>query len=172
MAPYGIGPARVGYKNRQRAPKFYIKNAAGIPDVAQRLHWENEWSQSIGNPMAYDYGVMRECWLTHYLTDWMGDDGWLVRQYDEMRKFNFIGDTQVITGEVVGKRIQNGNALVDIEFRATSQRGEVTAPAKATVALPSRELGPVLLPQPDEELRRKSVAMMQRHNELARGSKR
>lgn len=172
LAPYGIGPGRVGYKNRQRAPKFYIKNAAGIPDVAQRLHWENEWSQSIGNPMAYDYGVMRECWLTHYITDWMGDDGWLVRQYDEMRKFNFIGDTQVITGEVVGKRIENGNALVDLEFRATSQRGEVTAPAKATVALPSREFGPVILPQPDEELRRKGAAMMQRHNELARGTKR
>lgn len=87
--------------------------------------------------MAYDYGVMRECWLTHYLTDWMGDDGWLVRQHDEMRKFNFIGDTQVITGEVVGKRVENGNGVVDIEFRATSQRGEVTAPATATVALPT-----------------------------------
>lgn len=172
LAPYGIGPSRVGYKNRQRAPKFYIKNAAGIPDVAQRLHWENEWSQSIGNPMAYDYGVMRECWLTHYVTDWMGDDGWLVRQYDEMRKFNFIGDTQVITGEVVGKRIDNGNALVDLEFRATSQRGEVTAPAKATVALPSRELGPVVLPQPAEDIRRKAVSMLQRHNELRHGNQR
>lgn len=107
--------------------------------------------------------------MTHYLTDWMGDDGWLVRQYDEMRKFNFIGDVQIITGEVVGKRIENGNALVDVEFRATSQRGEVTAPATATVALPSRELGPVILPQPDEELRRKGAAMVKRHNELSRG---
>ncbi|BBY78410.1 acyl dehydratase [Mycolicibacterium parafortuitum] len=172
FGPYGIGGARVGYKNRQRVPKFYIKNAAGIPDVAQRLHWENEWSQSIGNPMAYDYGIMRECWLTHYLTDWMGDDGWLVRQHDEMRKFNYIGDTQFITGEVVGKRVEKGNGVVDVEFRATSQRGEVTAPATATVALPSRELGMVVLPQPDEELRRKSVAMMARHNELARGTNR
>lgn len=172
FGPYGIGGARVGYKNRQRVPKFYIKNAAGIPDVAQRLHWENEWSQSIGNPMAYDYGIMRECWLTHYVTDWMGDEGWLLRQHDEMRKFNYIGDTQFITGEVVAKRIENGNGVVDLEFRATNQRGEVTAPATATVALPSRELGPVTLPQPDEELRRKAVAMMERHNELSRGARR
>lgn len=170
FGPYGIGGARVGYKNRQRVPKFYINNAAGIPDVAQRLHWENEWSQSIGNPMAYDYGIMRECWLTHYVTDWVGDDGWLVRQHDEMRKFNYIGDTQFITGEVVAKRIENGNGVVDLEFRATNQRGEVTAPATATVALPSREFGPVVLPQPDEELRRKAAAMMARHNELSRGS--
>ena len=104
FAPYGIGSARVGYKNRKRVPKFYIKNAAGIPDVAQRLHWENEWSQSIGNPMAYDYGVTRECWLTHFMTDWIGDDGWLVRQHDEMRKFNYIGDVQIISGEVTAKR--------------------------------------------------------------------
>ncbi|MEB3031221.1 FAS1-like dehydratase domain-containing protein [[Mycobacterium] nativiensis] len=172
FGPYGIGAARVGYKNRQRVPKFYINNAAGIPDVAQRLHWENEWSQSIGNPMAYDYGIMRECWLTHYVTDWIGDDGWLLRQHDEMRKFNYIGDTQFITGEVVAKRIENGNGVIDLEFRATSQRGEVTAPATATVALPSREFGPVVLPQPEEELRRKAVAMMERHNELARGRNR
>ena len=168
FAPYGIGPGRVGYKNRQKVPKFYIDNAAGIPDVAQRLHWENEWSQSIGNPMAYDYGVTRECWLTHYLTDWMGDDGWLVRQHDEMRKFNYIGDTHIITGEVVAKRIENRNGLVDIEFRATNQRGEVTAPAAATVALPSREHGPVLLPDVGEDIARKAVSMMQRHHELQR----
>ena len=74
----------------------------GIPDVAQRLHWESEWSQQIGNPMAYDYGIIRECWLNHYLGDWVGDDGWVFRQHDEMRKFNYIGDTHVITGEVTG----------------------------------------------------------------------
>jgi acyl dehydratase len=166
LGPYGIGGARIGYKNRQRVPKFYINNAAGIPDCAQRLHWENEWSQSIGNPMAYDYGVMRECWLTHYVTDWIGDDGWLVRQHDEMRKFNYIGDTQFITGEVVGKRIENGSAVVDLEFRAINQRGEVTAPATATAALPSRERGPVALPLPDEQLRTKAAAMLARHNAL------
>ena len=170
FAPYGIGPARIGFKNRQKVPKFYIPNAAGIPDVAQRLHWENEWSQSIGNPMAYDYGVTRECWLTHYLTDWMGDDGWLVRQHDEMRKFNYIGDTHIITGEVVAKRVVDHNCLVDIEFRATNQRGEVTAPATATVALPSREHGPVTMPVPGHDIATKAVTMMQRHHHLRRNS--
>ncbi|HVW40119.1 MAG TPA: MaoC family dehydratase N-terminal domain-containing protein [Amycolatopsis sp.] len=148
FAPYNISASRLGYHNRQKLGKFYIKNAAGIPDVAQRVHWENEWSQSIGNPMAYDYAVMRECWLTHYLTDWIGDDGWLLRQHDEMRKFNYIGDTHIITGEVTGKRVGQGRCEVDITFRATNQRDQVTAPATATVLLPSREHGPVRLPDP------------------------
>ena len=71
--------------------------------MAQRVHWDSAWAQAIGNPMAYDYGVMRDCHLSHFITDWMGDDGWLVQQSSEIRKFNYIGDTHVITGEVVGQ---------------------------------------------------------------------
>jgi acyl dehydratase len=166
FAPYNISASRIAYKNRQKIPKFYVKNEAGIPDVAQRLHWENEWSQKIGNPMAYDYAVMRQCWLSHYLTDWVGDDGWVFRQHDEMRKFNYIGDTHVITGEVTDKHVENGRCYVDIVMRATNQRGDVTAPAEATVMLPSREHGPVLLPEPSDELKSKAIRIMTRHRQL------
>ncbi|WP_395107987.1 hypothetical protein [Actinomadura sp. SCN-SB] len=172
LAPYNISASRIGYKNRQKLAKFYIKNAAGIPDVAQRVHWETEWAQSIGNPMPYDYGVMRECWLTHFLTDWIGDDGWLLRQHDEMRKFNYIGDAHVITGEVTAKRVVDGRCEVDIDFRATNQRDQVTAPAQATVLLPSREHGPVPLPEPPAELKQRAVRLMGRHRELKRSRER
>ena len=33
------------YKNRQRIPKFYVKNEYGVPDVAQRVHWDSSWAQ-------------------------------------------------------------------------------------------------------------------------------
>jgi acyl dehydratase len=166
FVPYAPSASRLGYKNRQRIPKFYVKNEFGIPDVAQRVHWDSTWAQAIGNPMAYDYGVLRECWLTHFLTDWMGDEGWLVRQHDEVRKFNYLGDTQFITGEVVAKRNEDGRYLVDIELRATNQRGVVTAPGSATVALPSREHGPVLIPVPPAEIQLRATQMFARHCEL------
>lgn len=166
FAPYNISASRIAYHNRQRVPKFYIKNAAGIPDVAQRLHWESEWAQKIGNPMAYDYAVMRQCWISHYLTDWVGDDGWVFNQHDEMRKFNYLGDTHILTGEVVDKRVEDGLCLVDIVLRATNQRGDVTAPGEATVLLPSREHGPVVLPEPSNELKAKAAQMMERHREI------
>lgn len=168
FAPYNISSSRIGYKNRQRIPKFYPRNARGIPDVAQRVHWEDEFAQKIGNPMAYDYGVMRECWLTHYLTDWIGDDGWLSRQHDEMRKFNYLGDAHIIEGEVVDKRKDGTQCAVDLDFRAINQRGDVTAPATASVLLPSREEGPALLPEVPSELQKKAVQMMRRHGELQR----
>ncbi|MGD9703415.1 MAG: MaoC family dehydratase N-terminal domain-containing protein [Acidimicrobiia bacterium] len=168
FTPYAPSANRLGYHNRQRIAPFYVKNEHGIPDVAQRVHWDSAWAQAIGNPMSYDYGVMRDCWLSHFLTDWIGDDGWLVRQHSEIRKFNYFGDSHIITGEVVDKRIDDGRCVVDIEMRGTNQRGDVTCPGTATVALPSREHGAVVLPQPSADIQQRAAAMMSRHGELMR----
>ncbi len=46
-----------------------------------------------------------------------------------MRKFNYNRDTNVITGEVTRKRVEDDRCYVDIDFRATILRGTVTAPA-------------------------------------------
>ena len=163
---FGLFGSRLWHENRRRIPPFYIKNEQGIPDVAQRLHWDNAWAQGIGNPMAYDYGVVREAWLNHYLTDWCGDDGWVFRQYDSMRKFNYIGDTQFLSGRVIAKRVENDRFYVDLELEMTNQRGEKTVEAEATILLPSREHGPIFLPEPDRDLASKSQRMFERHNQL------
>jgi hypothetical protein len=168
FVPYAPSSNRIAYKNRQRIAPFYIKNEYGIPDVAQRVHWDSAWAQAIGNPMAYDYGVMRDCHLSHFITDWMGDDGWLVQQCSEIRKFNYIGDTHTITGEVAGKRVdEEGRHLVEIVMRGTNQRQVVTCPGSAVVALPSRAHGPVVLPEPPQELQEQAWRRMERHRELA-----
>lgn len=167
FVPYTPCANRLAYDNRQRIAPFYVKNEYGVPDVAQRVHWDSAWAQAIGNPMAYDYGVMRDCHLSHFSTDWMGDDGWLVQQSSEIRKFNYIGDTTMITGEVVGKRIDDeGNAVVDIEMRGTNQREVVTCPGRSTIALPSREHGEVRLPTPPPDLQEQAARLLQRHQEL------
>lgn len=163
--PYGLKTGRLWHKNRNRIAPFYVRDANGIPDVAQRLHWDSSWAQAIGNPMAYDYGVMRENYLFRFLTDWAGDDGWVMRQYDEIRKFNYMGDTQFIAGEVVGKRQEQGRNLVDLKVTMTNQRGEETVRCEATVALPDRE-GVLLLPPVPDDLQRRAAKMMSRHWEL------
>ena len=164
--PYEPCSNRIAHRNRQRIAPFYVKNEYGVPDCAQRVHWDSAWAQAIGNPMAYDYGVMRDCWLSHFMTDWMGDDGWLVSQSSQIRKFNYIGDTHVLTGEVTGKRVEDGRCLVDIEMRGTNQRDVVTCPGTATIALPSREHGPVALPAPPANLQAAAQNLMDRHLEL------
>jgi len=167
FVPYAPTVGRLAHKNRKRIAPFYVKNEQGIPDVAQRLHWDPKWAQAIGNPMAYDYGVMRENYLYHYLTDWAGDDAIVVHVHDEIRKFNFMGDTQTITGQVLAKREENGQSLVDVAVKFTNQRGEDTVRGTATIALPSKCKLAMYPPVP-ADLAEKAARMMARHWELSK----
>jgi hypothetical protein len=145
-----------------------VKNAQGIYDVAQRLHWDSEWAKAIGNPMAYDYGVMRQCWFWHMLSDYMGDDGIVVKMDDSIRKFNYQGDTQFLTGKVTAKRVDaDGRHVVDIEMHMVNQRGTETAFGSGTVALPSRAKGLPVYPNVPAELAEKAAQMFARHHELS-----
>ncbi len=166
FVPYGLKSSRLGYKNRKRIAPFYIKNEMGVYDVAQRLHWDSEWAKAIGNPMAYDYGVMRQCWLYHMVSDWAGDDAFIERLEDSIRKFNYQGDTQFLSGKVVGKREHEGRFLVDLELHMVNQRDVETAYGSATVSLPSREAGLPPLPPVPLNIQREAARMFARHNEL------
>ena len=115
FVPYGLKTGRLGYENRRRIPGFYVKGDYGVPDVAQRVHWDSAWAKAIGNPRAYDYGVLRQCWMYHLLTNWMGDDAWIVRESDQIRKFNYHGDVQHLTGEVTAKRVDEDRCVVDVD---------------------------------------------------------
>ena len=165
---YNPSTSRLAWENRQRIPAFYVPNDQGIPDIAMRVHWDKEWAKAVGVPLPYDYSVMREFWLCHALTDWMGDDAWLTHFHAEIRRFNYLGDLTVISGEVKAKRREAGRSLVDIRIAGVSQRGEETCHAVATIALPSREDGPVLLPQPPEDLARRALQFMEEHHRRAK----
>jgi hypothetical protein len=96
----------------------------------------------MGVAMQYDVGFQRQCWHIQLLTDWMGDDGWVVSAEAQYRSFVFLSDVIRLGGRVVAKRIgDDGDRLVDIETWAHNQRGQDVMPGKATVALPSREQG-------------------------------
>jgi len=150
MGLYGVRPLRLGWQNRQRIPRFYQRDELNIPDVMQRVHWDPEFARRAGNPTTFDYGRMRETWLVHCCTDWMGDDAWLWKLDCEFRRFNYVGDTQWIRGRVTRKHQPAGRPAVDVELAAENQRGEVTTPGHATILLPSREHGPVRLPDPPD----------------------
>jgi acyl dehydratase len=167
FAPYGLYASRLGYLKRKQIPAFYVRNEQGVWDVAQRLHWDPQWAKAIGNPMAYDYGVLRQCWFYHHVSDWAGDDAFIEGMTDSIRKFNYIGDTQFLSGKIVGKRQEAGRNLVDLELHMVSQRDVETAHAEATVSLPSRERGLSPLPPVPADLAGETALMFARHNALA-----
>ncbi|MCV7023109.1 hypothetical protein H7I77_07040 [Mycolicibacterium novocastrense] len=149
MGMYGVRPLRLAWQNKQRIPRFYTPNEHGIPDVQQRVHWDPSAARNAGNPTTFDYGRMRETWLIHLCTDWMGDDAWLWKLDCEFRLFNYVGDLHTITGTVTRKYLADGDRpAVDLDLAATNHRGQVTTPGHATILLPSRQRGPVRLPEP------------------------
>jgi acyl dehydratase len=165
LLPFGPMTGRLRYQHKRKMPAAYVKTKQGIPDTIMRMHWDDDWARALGSPMAYDYGFQRECWLNHYLTDWCGDDAIVLRMKSEMRKFNYLGDFQKITGEVTAKRMEDGRAVVDVEVRFVNQRGDKTLEATATLALPSRGAVPDF-PEPPADLAERARMFLERHREL------
>jgi len=54
-----------------------VNDRFNVPDCPERVHWDEAFALEVGAPGAYDYGPERCSWLTHHLTNWIGDDGFL-----------------------------------------------------------------------------------------------
>ncbi len=106
------------------------------------VHYNKLAANAAGLPAAYDVGAQRQGWLIGLITNWMGDDGWLKRNYAEYRRFVYHSDVVWLRGKVIGKYVdEEDEYCVDIETSGVNQRGENTMPGRSTVALPSREKG-------------------------------
>ncbi|MDN7179394.1 MaoC family dehydratase N-terminal domain-containing protein [Caballeronia sp. SEWSISQ10-4 2] len=119
-------------------PGVGIKNRFGIPDCPERVHWEEDFALRVGAPGAYDYGPERCSWLTHHLTNWMGDDGFLRRATCKIRRHNPAGDMLFIKGRVKRKFVEDDRHLVEIEQEARNQDDELSVLGSGVIELPSR----------------------------------
>jgi acyl dehydratase len=129
---------KLAWKLIDAHPGIGIKNRFGIPDCPERVHWEEEFAHEVGAPGAYDYGPERSSWLTHHLTNWMGDDGFLRNATCKIRRHNPAGDILFIKGKVARKYVEAGRHLVEIEQEARNQDDELSVLGTGIVELPSR----------------------------------
>jgi acyl dehydratase len=143
-----IFPYRLNWKNRQRMGAFYSRNEFGAWDSAMRVHWDDAYARSVGARRAYDYGMLRNAWLMHSVTDWMGDDAIIVTVDDRVTGFNTLGDLTKITGHVSSIDNTNGYAEVVCTLACHNQHDEPTAHGVVRVRLPSRTSGLPDYPQP------------------------
>jgi acyl dehydratase len=144
---YGNPPYRLAYENRKRLRGFYSRNEFNSWDTVQRIHWDPSLVQRVGVARLYDMGPMRFGMLTHFLTNYAGDDAWIYRIRYELRKFNFIGDTTWLDGTVLAARVDPLlGPLLELQIEGVNQRGQENLNATATVLVSSRSLGPAKLP--------------------------
>ena len=129
---------KIAWKLIQAHPGVGIKNRFGIPDVPERVHWEEDFALEVGAPGAYDYGPERCSWLTHHLTNWMGDDGFLRSTTCKVRRHNPEGDMLFIDGRDKRKFVDGKRHLVEIEQEGRNQDGEQSVVGSGVVELPAR----------------------------------
>ena len=129
---------KLAWRQVSHHPGLGIPNRFGIPDCPERVHWEPEFALMVGAPGAYDYGPERCSWLTHHLTNWMGDDGFLRKASCKIRRHNPEGDMLFIDGKVTRKFQEDGCHLVEIEQSAHNQDGELSVRGSGVVSLPTR----------------------------------
>jgi len=141
------GAFKISYKTRKKVPGMYTPNKLNVPDTVQRLHWEQDWANQLGIPISYDYGAMRETFLTNICTNWMGDEGWLWKLSCQHRKFVYTGDTYWIKGKVRDKKQEGGRNEVHLDVWVENQWGTIVSPGDAVVLLPTRGAS-VELPKP------------------------
>ena len=108
---------------------------SGIEENIESPHWDRELARASGMADGYDFGGQRISWLSHLVTDWMGDAGFLQDLEVQLRRPNFLGDVTWLDGEVVAVTPRDG--VVTISLQATNQLDEVTAKGVAKVRLPA-----------------------------------
>ena len=52
MGLYGVSALRQNVDHHRRMPKFFKRDKLNIPDVQQRLHWDDDWAKRAGNPTS------------------------------------------------------------------------------------------------------------------------
>jgi acyl dehydratase len=125
------------YEFLRKAPGAFPPNDSNIPDAPERTHWIDAFAQQVGAPAAFDYGPQRIAWCTTFLTNWIGDDGFLKTQRVRILRPNYHGDLVTISGTVTSVDADTGR--VDIEYVGSNQLGETVCDGTGTVILPSRK---------------------------------
>lgn len=140
-APIKIQAHGISLRNYRKHPAWAFRDYESCAlEPVYSVHYNKSAALAVGVPYPYDVGIQRQCWLMHLLTNWMGDEGWLKKNYAEYRKFVYFSDVVWFRGKVTKKYIdEDGEYAVDIETHEINQRGEDTIPGHSTAVLPYRE---------------------------------
>lgn len=98
-------------------------------------HQNSDVARELGMPGAYGNGPQKCGWMTHAVTNWMGDHGELTRLNVRLRRPDVFGDVNWCGGTVENVA---EDGTVRISLSARNQRDEITAEGSAEVRLPRR----------------------------------
>ncbi|HAA94439.1 MAG TPA: dehydratase [Dehalococcoidia bacterium] len=114
-----------------------VKYAGASGDYYQ-IHYDKDFAKNNGLEDVILHGALKNAFLGHLVTKWMGPDGDLKRLACQYRGMDIPGTPVTAKGVVTKKYQDGGSNLVDCDIWLENEKGEKTTPGSATVALPSR----------------------------------
>ena len=111
---------------------------AGASEDFNPIHYDKDRALADGLPGTIVHGRLKNAFLIQVLTDWIGDQGWLTKIAIQHRGMDLPGHPIACKGIVSRKYVEGNEHLVDCEVWTENEKGEKTAPATATVRLPSK----------------------------------
>ena len=123
-----------------------IKWAAASGDF-NPIHFEDTFAGTNGLKKPIIQGQLKRAWLVQFLTDWLGEEGSIIKFSCQFRKLDYPrlmktisepqeGETWLCKGKVMNKYMEEERKLIDCDIWIENGKGEITTPGKATVSLP------------------------------------
>ena len=104
-----------------------------------RGHLFERWARFVGMPRSYGYGASMGAWILDYLAGWAGEWGQVIHCNSQYRGPAFAGDITIMTGEIVGKLVDDeGRSVVQVNGKMANQSGATMASARAEIELPGK----------------------------------
>ena len=114
-----------------------VKYAGASGDYYQ-IHYDKDFAMNNDLDNVILHGALKNAFLGHLVTKWMGPEGDLKRLACQYRGMDIPGTPVTAKGVGTRKYQEKGANLVDCEIWLENQGGEKTTPGSATVALPLR----------------------------------
>ena len=126
-------PALVKYTTTMQLVKF-----AGASGDYYQIHYDKDFALANGLPGVIVHGWLTLSFLGQMITDWIGENGTLVKLDGSYRGMNMVGEEIFCYGRVKRKYVEDDKNLARIEIWAENPQGDRTVSGSATVTLPSR----------------------------------
>ena len=99
-----------------------------------RIHYDETYTTQVErHPAIVIDGPLQGDWLAQCVTNWLADDGMLLRFNYSNRKATYLGETLVSGGRITA--IDAREKQVTVELYVKNAAGEVTSPGGGTVQL-------------------------------------
>ncbi len=101
---------------------------------AHRIHYDAPYTTQVEkHPGIVVDGPLQGDWLAQCVTNWLGDDGELLRFAYSNRRACYLGETLTSGGRVVA--VDPSERIATLELWVKNDKGDVTSPGTATVRL-------------------------------------